>query len=347
MLFTSDNWAPVHPAIWSRLTRINAGSAPAYGRDQETLALEAMLASLFGRPVALAHVATGSAANALALACLTPPWGAVLAHESAHIVVDECGAPEFFTHGAKLIPIAGEAGKLQPDAVAAALDFFTPRVPHHVVPSVLSLTQATEYGTLYTPAEIRTLSDLAHARGLKVHMDGARLANACAALSVDLAAMTFDAGVDALSFGGTKNGALAAELVVFADPAYKDELGYRQKRAGQVFSKGRFLAAQWLALLEDDLWLVLARAANAAAARLAHGLSGIAGVSLPIPVGINEVFVDMPHTLAAALRAAGAQFYDWVQPQDAYDGRLRRFVTHFATDTADIDAFIATARRLA
>src|SRR6185312_1799022 len=244
-------------------------------------------------------VATGTAANALALAALTPPWGAIYCHEAAHIQSDECGAPEFFAAGAKLLPLAGEDAKLMPATVEAAL--LERGVVHHVQPSALSISQATEAGTLYRPAEIAALGALARRHGLALHMDGARFANAVAALGCAPADLTWRAGVDALSFGATKNGALAAEAVIFFDPAKAADLAYRRKRAGHLFSKMRFLSAQLDAYLADGLWLRNARHANAMAARLGQGLARLPGARLVHPVEANEVFVELAEASIAAL----------------------------------------------
>jgi threonine aldolase len=291
-------------------------------------------------------MATGTAANALALAHLAPPWGAVLCHREAHIATDECGAPEFYGSGIKLVGLPGKAGKVAPETLQRALDEGQWGGPHHVSPSVLSLSQATEAGAIYRPDEIRQLADIAHARGLAVHMDGARLGNAIARINASLAQATWMAGVDVLSFGATKGGALAAEALVFFDPARAANMPERRKRGGHLVSKHRFIAAQFEAYLGDGLWLKLARHANAMADRLAAGLTAAAIV--PVwPVEANEVFVAIPSRIDKRLKAAGASYYPWTTnslPANlalAREGVLVRLVTSFATTADEVDRFVA------
>ncbi|MCC7272924.1 MAG: low specificity L-threonine aldolase [Alphaproteobacteria bacterium] len=340
MNFASDNTAGAHPAIVAALAAASDGRAMPYGNDPWTERVAARLAALFEREVAVFPVATGTAANALALAALTPPWGAVLCHEAAHIQVDECGAPELLTGGAKLVPLAGDHGKIAAGALDAALARGVFGVVHSVQPSVLSLTQATESGTVYTPDEVRALAGRARAKGLAVHMDGARFANAVAALGVAPAAITWRAGVDVLSLGATKDGAFAAEAIVFFDRARADGFAYRRKRAGHLFSKMRFLSAQLDAWLADDLWLANARHANAMARRLAEGLGRLPGVHLQHPVEANAVFAALPGAVIARLAAAGFRFYRW--PDDTADAV--RLVTAWDTRADDVDALVAAAR---
>jgi threonine aldolase len=273
----------------------------------------------------------------------------VLCHHEAHIATDECGAPEFFGGGIKLVGLAGEAGKIAPETLRRALEAGPWGGPHHVSPAVLSLSQATEAGTIYRPDEIRELAEIAHARGLALHLDGARIGNAIARMNASLAQATWMAGVDALSFGATKGGALAAEAVVFFDPARGAKMSERRKRGGHLISKHRFLAAQIEAYLADDLWLELARHANAMADRLAAGLA--AADLVPVwPVEANEVFVALPSRVDARLKAAGASYYPWTTdarsnsvapPRDA---TLVRLVTSFATTADEVDRFVAVAR---
>jgi threonine aldolase len=349
MNFASDNAAGIAPEILDAIARANDGSALAYGRDEWTKRVEATFADLFEHEVAVFLVPTGTAANALALAHLTPPWGAVLCHEEAHIATDECGAPEFFGGGIKLVGLAGEACKIAPATLHRALDHGQWGGPHHVSPAVLSLSQATEAGTIYRPAEIRQLADIAHARGLAVHVDGARIGNALARINASPAQATWQAGVDVLSFGATKGGALAAEAVLFFDPSRGANMPERRKRGGHLISKHRFVAAQIEAYLNDDLWLKLARQANAMADRLAAGLA-VAGLAPVWPVEANEVFVVLPSRIDARLKAAGASYYPWTT--DALpngitlpvDAALVRLVTSFATTTGDVDRFVATAQ---
>jgi threonine aldolase len=349
MFFASDNAAGIAPEILAAMARANDGKALSYGRDAWTERLERRFSDIFEREVAVFLVATGTAANALALAHLTPPWGAVVCHHEAHIALDECGAPEFFGGGTKLIGLAGEAGKIAPQTLRRALDKGQWGGPHHVSPAVLSLSQSTEAGTIYRPDEIRELAEIAHGHRLAVHVDGARLANALARMNSSLADATWKAGVDVLSFGATKGGALAAEAIVFFDPARGANMPERRKRGGHLISKHRFVAAQIEAYLADGLWLALARHANAMADRLAAGLAG-SGLPPVWPVEANEVFVALPAPIDARLKAAGASYYPWTTdslPSGTALPRgstLVRLVTSFATTADEVDKFVATAR---
>jgi threonine aldolase len=342
MNFASDNHYGAAPEILAALAAIGTAPAPAYGADPITARVREKLCAIFEREVAVHPVINGTTANSLSLATLVPPHGAVLCHEEAHIAVDECGAPEFFTHGAKLVPIKGAHAKLTPAAIAEALKHFQKGSVHHVQPAAVSLTQATELGTAYTPDEIKAICDLAHGEGMKVHMDGARFANALVGLGCMPAQMTWKSGVDVLSFGATKNGALAAEAVIFFDPADARDFEYRRKKSGHLLSKMRFVSAQLEAYLADDLWLGNARRANGLAQRLAQGLAQGGAVSVSHPVAANAVFARMPQALAQKLRAAGAMFYDWGTPSD--DGRvLTRLMLSFATPEADVAKFLELA----
>ncbi len=345
MHFASDNWAGAHPKIMAALQRANDGYAPSYGGDALTKRVEARFSEIFERDVAVFFVATGGAANSLALSQLSPPWGMILCHEESHIQMDECGAPEFFTGGAKLLPIEGFAGKLTPDAVKAALAGFPERPPHGMPARILSLTQATECGTVYSVGELSALAAAAKAAGLKVHMDGARLANALAALRCSPADISWKAGVDALSFGATKNGCLIAEAVVFFDPAAAADFMFRRKRAAQLFSKMRYIGAQFDAYFEDGLWLDMAAHANAKARLLSAGLSEIEGCKVWYPTEANEVFVSFPPGVAEKLRAEGATFYPWVTPGDPAGGTMQRLICSWATTTGEVGGFLASARR--
>ncbi|SNS39737.1 MULTISPECIES: low specificity L-threonine aldolase [unclassified Azospirillum] len=336
MNFMSDNVAGAAPEIMAALLQANGGTAPSYGADAITKRLEQRFADLFGRAVAVFPVATGTAANALALAQFTPAWGAIYCHAEAHIQADECGAPEMFSGGAKLVPLPGPHGKLSPDTLAAALDRAPKGFVHAVQPAALSLTQATEAGTVYCPDEVAALAEIAHRHGLSVHMDGARFANAVAHLGCDPAEVTWRAGVDALSFGATKNGALGAEAVIFFDPAKAADFAYRRKRSAHLFSKMRFLSAQLDAYLADGLWLRLAAHANAMAARLAQGLAALPGVTLAHPVEANEIFAALPEAMITHLQTHGAGFYRW-------DGQVVRLVTAWNTPAADVEHFLALA----
>jgi threonine aldolase len=305
MRFFSDNAAPVCRQVLQALADANQLDT-AYDGDRWSGMLDGRLSALFETEVRALWVPTGTAANCLALAALCPPHGGIVCHEKAHIQNDEGGAPEFYTHGAKLMLAGGEGAKLTADGIAALLDSLAPHV-HQVQPHAISITNATEYGLVYAPDEVRAIGDLAKARGLGLHMDGARFANAVAHLGCSPADVTWRAGVDALSFGFVKNGGMSAEALVFFRAELADATAYRRKRAGLLFSKGRYLAAQILALLDQDLWLTNARAANAGAALLADA----AGDRLVHPVQANEVFLKVTPDEAAGLRALGFDFYDW------------------------------------
>jgi threonine aldolase len=296
-----------------------------------------VLGAFFGAEVRAFAVATGTAANSLSLATVCPPYGAIYAHEEAHIATDECGAPGFFSGGAQLALLRGEHGKLLPGTFAAALSA-RPVDVHGVQPAALSLTQATELGTVYQPAEIAALSKLAHGRGLKVHLDGARFANALAFLDCQPADLTWRAGVDVLSFGATKNGALAAEAVVFFDRDLVRDFELRRKRAGQLLSKSRYVAAQLLAYVESGVWKRNAERTN----RLAQDIGRAAGASLLHPVQANEVFVKLGVQRRQALRAAGFEFYDW-GAESAGDAR---FVVSWDQPDGDAPALCAALGRL-
>lgn len=305
MRFFSDNAAPVCPQVLDALANVNRLDT-AYDGDRWSQQLDGAFSDLFETQVRALWVPSGTSANALALAALCPPHGSVLCHRDAHIQNDECGAPEFYTHGAKLLLAEGPGAKLTPKSTVAALD----RIPngvHWVQPHAISITNASEYGLVYTPDQVAAISEVAKARKLGLHMDGARFANAVAHLGCAPGDVTWRAGVDVLSFGFVKNGGMSAEALVFFKPELADATLYRRKRAGLLLSKGRYLAAQLLAMLEDDLWLANARAANAGAALLAQA----AGDRLVHPVEANEVFLKVSTDEAASLRALGFDFYDW------------------------------------
>jgi threonine aldolase len=305
MQFLSDNAAAVHPQVWRALQSADAADLP-YDTDRFSARLDDRFGELFGREVAVLWVATGTAANCLALAALCPPHGGVICHREAHIEMDEGGAPGFFLHGAKLLLGDGPHAKLTPDSIAAVLGAIrNPHDVHQVQPHAISITQASEYGCVYTPGELARIDMVAGERRLKLHMDGARFANAVVHLGRPAAEVA--GPVDALSFGFVKNGGMNADAIVFFEPGLADMVRYRRKRAGHLQSKGRFLAAQLLALLDDDVWLHNAAAANGAAQALAAG----AGERLLHPVEANEVFLACSAAERAALRAQGFAFYDW------------------------------------
>ena len=337
MRFFSDNTATACPEILAAIEQANHGLARAYGEDDWTLRLDAALSEHFGTQVQAFAVTTGTAANSLALATLSPPYGAIFAHHEAHIAVDECGAPGFFSGGAQLQLLPGAHGKLDATTVAAALEAH-PRHVHSVQAAALSLTQATELGTSYRPEEVAKLAELAHARGMKVHMDGARFANALAFLGCHPADVTWRAGVDVLSFGATKNGALAAEAVVFFNRELVRDFELRRKRAGHLLSKLRFVSAQLLAYLESGVWRRNADRANA----LARGIGQAAGARLLHPVEANEVFVELGDAHKESLRAAGFEFYDWGAPASG----VARLVASWDQDERHVEALCAALTAL-
>jgi threonine aldolase len=342
MNFVSDNHYGASPQILAAIAAIGQAPAPGYGDDAVTARLRARLGEIFERAVAVYPVINGTAANALSLATLVPPHGAILCHTQAHIAVDECGAPEFFTHGAKLALVEGGDGKIAPAGIEKALGHFQKGVVHHNQPMAVSITQATELGAVYAPGEIAAIAALARRHGMKLHMDGARFANALAGLRCTPAELTWKSGVDVLSFGATKNGALAAEAVIFFDPQDARDFEYRRKKSGHLLSKMRFISAQLEAYLANDHWLANARRANALAQRLAQGLAQVPGIEVAHPVAANAVFARMSTALAAKLRAGGATFYDWGVPQD---GRvLARLMLSFATPEEDVARLIELAK---
>ena len=342
MNFASDNLAGALPEVMDAVARAGKGPLAAYGADEITRRMGQHLAEVFEREVAVFLVATGSAANALALSMLAPPFGRIFVHPSAHSQTDECGAPEFYTGGAKLQPVAGEHGKI----AASDLDRAVVGVgkdPHFAPPAAVSVTQTTEAGTVYTAAELGDLGEVARRHRLGFHLDGARFANALVARNASPAEMSWKAGVDILSFGGTKNGCLALEAVVLFDKARAEELAYRRMRGGHLFAKMRFFAAQMEAYLEGDLWLQTARHSNAMAKRLADGLAGIPGAEILHPVDANEIFLKLPLKVVDGLEAEGVRFYRWTTGPRP----MIRLVASFETTAAEVDALLASAKRLA
>ena len=341
--FTSDNVTGAAPEMFEALAAANEGQAPGYGSDTLTQRLLERARAVFECDLEILPVTTGSASNALALSLLTPPYGAVYCHETAHVMTDECGAPEFYSGGAKLLTLTGPHGRLDPAAIDASMALIATMGVHHVQPRAVTVSQATEWGTVYGLKDLAAIGATARRHGLKVHMDGARFANALAHLGCSPAEATWKQGVDVLSLGATKNGALAAEAVVLFDPRLKDELAFRRKRAGHLWSKMRFLSAQLLAYLEDDFWLRKARHANGLATRLAAGLEAVGG-RLVAPVEANELFVVLPRTVIAGLRADGYDFYDWPAPRGE-SGAVIRLVTAWDMRAEDAEAFIRAATR--
>ena len=330
--FASDNWAGVHPEVMDAIVRANDGHAPSYGTDAISEDAVGLFRDHFGPDTEVYLCFNGTGANVVGLQSLLRPFEAVICAEGAHIAVDECGAPERFL-GSKLLTVTTPDGKLTPGLAAAAMRGIGDE--HHVQARVVSLTQATEVGTVYTLDEIAALSGWAHSEGLFVHLDGARIANAAASLGVDLGALGQSVGVDVLSFGGTKNGALGAEAVLTFRPEAATSLRFLRKQSMQLSSKMRFVAAQFVALLTDDLWLRNAAHANAMAARLGTGAARVPGVTLAHPVQSNGVFVVLPPTVTEALQAVWP-FYVW----DETSGVVR-WMTSFDTTEADVDGFLA------
>ena len=343
MYFASDNTAGMAPEILAAIGKANTGYALGYGNDDWTRRVEQSFAEMFEKDVAVFLVPTGTAANALAIAHLSPPWGAVLCHEGSHIATDECGAPEFFGGGLKLIGLPGDGAKISAATLRGALERGAWGGPHHVSPSVLSLSQATECGTIYRVDEVRELADIAHRHDVDVHMDGARLGNALGRTNASLPEATWKAGIDVLSFGATKGGTMGAEAVIFFDPKHGANMPDRRKRGGATASKHRFIAAQIEAYLADDLWLRLARHANAMADALAAGLTA-AGCKPVWPVEANEVFAPITTDMDKRLKAAGAMYYPWPSDSIPNDRILVRLVTSFQTANEDVEKFLAIVR---
>lgn len=342
MWFTSDNASGAAPQVMAALAAANAGHARSYGADAIMDRVRDQIREVFEAPEAAVYlVSTGTVANALALSLYCPPWGAVFCHSHAHIAEDECGAPEFYSHGAKLVLVHGAHGRMEPEALEAAIEKAKGSGVHGVQPGALSITNVTEAGTVHSVAEVAALAAVAKAQGLPVHLDGARFANALVATGATAAEMTWKAGVDVVSFGGTKNGCMGVEAVVIFDPARAWEFELRRKRGGHLVSKHRFLSAQMAAYLEDGLWLQLAAHANAMAARLARGLAQMPDVALVHPVEANILFPEWPEGTHARLEAAGAAYYPFPAPS----GRERaRLVTSWSTTPEHVDTFLQALR---
>lgn len=343
MNLASDNVTGASEEIIEAVARAARGSAAAYGGDEVTARLDKLFADLFETDVTVFPLATGTAANSLALAAMTPPYGAIYCHEAAHIANDECNAPEFYTGGAKLVPLGGANGKLDAGALNAAIAGATPHGEHNAQPAALSLSQATELGGSYSLEEIAALTGTARRHGIGVHMDGARIANSVVHLGCSFADVTWRAGVDALSFGATKNGALGAEALVFFGGDAAARIPFLRKRGGHLLSKMRFISAQLEAYLTDDLWRRNAVHANAMAQELAAGLGAIPGARLLHPVEANELFIELPAAVLAGIRGAGHIMPPWGDGE----GNAVRLVTAFDTNAAELETFIAAAIALA
>ncbi|SDU36035.1 low specificity L-threonine aldolase [Stappia sp. ES.058] len=340
MNFSSDNWAGASQPVMDALTRHNHGSAPAYGADPLTDRITQRFRDIFETDVSVLFTATGTAANALSMAACARPGGLVLASETAHLHCDEWGSAEFYTHGMKILPLATTAGRIAPDAVAEALAKYR-EGSRFGVPAALSLTQATECGTVYSPGEVAALTARARENGLVCHMDGARFANALVHLGATPAELTWKAGIDVLSFGATKNGCWCAEAMVVFNPQSLPHLAIHRARAGHLFSKSRFVAAQFDGYFEGDHWLDLARSANGAAARLAEGIGQGGRARVAWPVQANEVFAVLTQAQIAKLRGEGAKFYEWSREGCEDDEHVVRLVASFETTAEEVDRFVA------
>ncbi|MEB2845656.1 low specificity L-threonine aldolase [Rhizobiales bacterium RZME27] len=345
MFFASDNWAGAHPAINERLSKESTRFAAAYGSSDLDKSIEVRFNEIFEREVAVFFVATGTAANSLSLASIARPGGLTFCHSEAHIIEDECGAPDFFS-GMRMVAVEGPDGKMLPENLVSRIARYPQDAIHHGRAAAISITQATEAGTVYTLDEIDAIAKIAKDNGLPLHMDGARFANALMALGCTPAEMTWKRGVDVLSFGGTKNGCWCAEAIVFFDPELAKDFAFLRKRTAQLFSKSRFIAAQFDAYLKDDLWLGLAGHANEMANRLRAGFGSLNSARLAWPTQANEVFAILPKSSAKAAQENGARFYDWLEPRDmpekvSADEVLIRMVTSFATTEEDVDQFLS------
>lgn len=346
MWFTSDNAGPAAPQVMDALVRANEGHVASYGAEEAMARVTARLREIFEVPEAAVYlVATGTAANVIGLACLCPPWATIYCHRNAHVEEDECGAPEFYTGGAKLTLLDGDHARIDPASLKTALGFTARAGVHNVQRGALTLTNATEAGTVYDPDAVGRLAGIARKAGVPVHMDGARFANALVRLGCSPAELTWKAGVDMLSFGGTKNGLLGVEAVILFDPAKAWEFELRRKRGGHLFSKHRFLSAQMEAYLADDLWLDLAARANARADALSAGIAALQDGSLVHPTEANAVFARFPRHRHRAAQAAGAKYYLWPGNQ-SLDGPgetlvSARLVCDWSTTEAEVTGFLA------
>ncbi len=344
MNFASDNAYGVSPEIIEALAAVNAGAVGSYGGDETTARLGEEMSKLFEKEVAVFPVPSGTGSNALSLSTMVPSYGAVLCHEEAHINVDECGAVELYCGGCKLIGLAGTGAKLTADGLEQRLAGFV-RGDHDPRPAAVSITQATELGTIYSVEEISAIGKVCKDNGMRLHMDGARFANALVALDLTPAQMTADLGVDIVSFGGTKNGCWCAEALVFLKPEMANQTPFIRKRAAHLFSKSRFIAAQFDAYFEDGLWLEIARHANAMSARLQTGITSSANARLAWQSPANETFPIVSKALSKKLSDKGAMFYEWAAPRSVAhmvgpDDTMLRLVTSFATTEDHVDQFI-------
>ncbi len=347
MNFASDNWAGAHRKVAEALLEHAGGFAAAYGNSDLDRRVKARFCEIFEREVDVFFVATGTAANSLAMTGFARPGGVYFAHRDAHMIADECGAPEYLSGGGRMCPVDGPRGRIDPEALEAALGRYPPQSLHAGQAAAISVTQSTEVGTVYSLEELGQIAEIARRNRLPLHMDGARFANALVSLGCSPAEMTWKAGVDVVSFGGTKNGCWCAEALVVLNRDAAPGMAFIQKRAAQLFSKSRFVSAQFEAYFADNLWLHSARHANAMARRLAERLSGNNGARVAWDVEANEVFAVLGDTARSALLNAGARFHPWPKPHglSLADGEaLFRFVTSFATTTHEIDSVSAALR---
>jgi threonine aldolase len=349
MFFASDNTSPVHPRVMDALNSANEGYAMPYGNDPIMDEVREMVRDRFEAPDAAVYLtATGTSANCTALACLCPPWATIFCHQNAHIEEDECGAPEFYTGGSKLTLVGGDHARMDPDALEHAISHTARGGVHNVQRGAVSITSPTENGAVYSVAQIEAVSQIARKFELPVHMDGARFANALVATNASPAEMTWKAGVDAVTLGGTKNGLMGVEAVILFDPQHAWEFELRRKRAGHLFSKHRYLSAQMHAYLKDDLWLEMARAANARAAQLSAGILELGGASLLHPTEANSVFASFSRDAHQRAHEAGAKYYLWPFDQslegDKDEVLSARMVCSWSTTEADVDQMISTLR---
>jgi threonine aldolase len=345
MIFASDNWAGAHPQIAAALAAHASHVAPAYGASDLDRQVASKFSEIFEREVAVFYAGTGTAANALSLSLLSRPGAVAFCHEEAHCTESECGAPEFFSGGSRLAKVTGPLGRIDPGLLEREIRRHRANLLHRGRPTAVTITQATEIGTVYSLEDIEAISRICRAEGMRLHMDGARFANALVALDRTPAEMTWKAGVDILSFGGTKNGCWCAEAIVLFEPALAAEMPYIHKRGAQLFSKSRFVSAQFEAYFEDGLWLDLARHANALARRLAANVRELRDgrARLAWEPEANEVFIVMTAALREKLRARGVTFHEWETPASfaqplAADEAICRFVTSFATTPDEVDA---------
>ena len=340
MNFKSDNYFGVHPSILQAICDANSDSAGSYGHDKYSAEMERRLAEVFEHDVKCFLTSTGTACNSLCLSAICPPYGTIYCTKEAHICNDECNAPAFFGCGSKMVECNASPSKLDIGAIKRDMDWAFGNPPHSTKPSCITITQSTELGLVYTLDELKKIGDFAHANGLRVHMDGARFANALESLKCTPAEMTWKVGVDVMSFGATKNGGLMGEVVIFFNQDLAKDFEYLHKRAGQLLSKTRFFAAQIVAYLKDDLWRKLAQHSNGMAKKLEAELAKVDGVDVVYPVDANELFVRMPRSVAEGLWAHGAEFYEWDMTESVY-----RLVTSWATTSEMIDNFVAALKK--